>query len=83
MLSHINIGTGIDIAIKDVARIIRVIVGFDGEIIFNTKMLDGTKRKLLDISKIESLGWKHSISLREGLEETYKWFTENIENLRV
>lgn len=83
MLSHINIGTGIDIAIKDVARMIRMIVGFDGEIVFNTKMLDGTRRKLLDTSKIESLGWKHSISLKEGLEETYKWFIENIDNLRV
>ena len=83
MLSHINIGTGIDIAIKDVARMIRMIVGFDGEIVFNTKMLDGTRRKLLDTSKIESLGWKHSVSLKEGLEETYKWFIENIDNLRV
>ena len=83
MISHINIGTGKDIKIKDVAQIIKEVVGFNGEIVFNTKMLDGTKRKLLDISKIESLGWKHSISLREGLEETYKWFTENIENLRV
>jgi GDP-L-fucose synthase len=82
MLSHINIGTGEDTAIKDVAKIIRVVVGFNGEIIFNTKMPDGVKRKLLDTSKIKNLGWKHSISLRYGLEQTYKWFLENLESLR-
>jgi GDP-L-fucose synthase len=74
MLSHINIGTGKDITIKDVTKIIKEVVGFDGEVVFNTKMPDGTKRKLLDVSKIENLGWKHTITLKDGLKETYEWF---------
>jgi len=74
MLSHINIGTGKDITIKDVALIVKDIVGFCGEIIFNTKMPDGTKRKLLDISKLKRLGWKPEIPLIDGLKETYEWF---------
>jgi len=81
-LSHINVGTGIDISIKNVAKIIKKVVGFNGEIVFNTNMPDGTKRKLLDISRINNLGWKSSISLEEGLKETYKWFLENKENLK-
>ncbi len=82
MLSHINIGTGIDISIKNVAKIIREVVGFDGEIVFNTEMPDGTKRKLLDIVRIENLGWKHSISLEDGLQATYKWFLENNKTIK-
>ena len=57
-----------------VAQIIKDVVGFNGEIVFNTKMLDGTLRKLLDVSKIENLGWKHTITLKDGLKETYEWF---------
>lgn len=82
MLSHINIGTGTDITIKDVAQTIKEVVGFDGEIVFNTKMPDGTKRKLLDVSKIENLGWKPAITLKDGLKETYEWFLENNKKLR-
>ena len=74
MISHINIGTGKDITIKDATQIIKEVVGFDGEVVFNTKMPDGTKRKLLDVSKIENLGWKHTITLKDGLKETYEWF---------
>ena len=77
MLSHINIGTGTDITIKDVAQIVKEVVGFDGEIVFDTKMPDGTKRKLLDVSKIENLGWKPVITLKDGLKETYEWFITN------
>ena len=82
MLSHINIGTGTDITIKDVAQIVKEVVGFYGEIVFNTKMSDGTKRKLLDISKLERLGWKPVITLKDGLKETYEWFLENNKKLR-
>ena len=83
MLSHINIGTGTDITIKDVVQIVKKVVGFDGEIVFNTKMLDGTKRKLLDISKLERLGWKPVITLKDGLKETYEWFITNNKVVRV
>ena len=77
MLSHINIGTGIDVTIQDVAYIVKEVVGFTGEIVFNPKMPDGTKRKLLDVSKIQNLGWKHTIALRDGLKTTYEWFLKN------
>ncbi len=82
MLSHINIGTGTDITIKDVAQTVKEVVGFCGEIVFNTKMPDGTKRKLLDVSKIDNLGWKPIIALKDGLKDTYKWFLENNKKLR-
>jgi GDP-L-fucose synthase len=77
MLSHINIGTGIDITIKDAAQTVKEVVGFCGEIVFNTKMPDGTKRKLLNISKLERLGWKPEIPLIDGLQETYDWFLKS------
>ena len=77
MLSHINIGTGADITIKNVAQTVKEVVGFYGEIIFNTKMPGGTKRKLLDISKLERLGWKPEIPLIDGLKETYEWFKKS------
>ena len=68
----VNIGTGIDITIKDLALTIKEVVGFRGDIYFNTDMPDGTPRKLLDVSKLKDLGWKYKISLREGIEKTYK-----------
>ena len=82
MLSHINIGTGIDITITDVAQTVKEVVGFCGEIVFNVKMPDGTIRKLLDVSKIENLGWMPTIALKDGLKETYEWFLENNKKLR-
>ena len=82
MLSHINVGSGEEITIKDISYIIKDIVEYSGEIVFNTKMPDGTYRKLLDISKIESLGWKPVINLQDGLRETYNWFLENNKQLR-
>ena len=68
----VNIGTGIDITIKDLALTIKEVVGFQGDIYFNTDMPDGTPRKLLDVSKLKDLGWEYKISLREGIEKTYK-----------
>ena len=82
MLSHINVGSGEEITIKDISYIIKDIVEYSGEIVFNMKMPDGTYRKLLDISKIESLGWKPVINLQDGLRQTYNWFLENSEELR-
>ena len=82
MLSHINVGSGEEITIKDISYIIKDIVEYSGEIVFNMKMPDGTYRKLLDISKIEGLGWKPTINLQDGLRQTYNWFLENSEELR-
>ena len=70
----VNVGTGEDVTIKELAYTIKDIVGFEGDIIFNTGMPDGTPRKLLDISRILNLGWKPAISLDAGIEMTYEWF---------
>lgn len=72
----INIGTGEDMSIKDIAGLVKKVVGFEGEIIFDKKNPDGMPRKLLDSSKINSLGWEPKTSIEEGLEKTYKWFIE-------
>jgi len=69
--THINIGTGVDISIKEVADKIKKIVGFKGELTFNTEKPDGTMRKVTDVSKIHSLGWKHTVELEEGLKKAY------------
>ena len=82
MLSHINIGTGTDITITDVAQTVKEVVGFCGEIVLNTKMPDGTRRKLLDVSKMENLDWRPVIALKDGLKDTYEWFLENNKKLR-
>ncbi|MBL4592630.1 MAG: GDP-L-fucose synthase [Flavobacteriales bacterium] len=68
----VNIGTGTDITIKDLALIIKEVVGFEGNLTFDTSKPDGTPRKLLDVSKIHSLGWKHKIDLKEGVEKVYE-----------
>ena len=73
----LNIGTGEEISIYDLAYKIKSVVNFEGEILFNTNYPDGNPRKLLDSSKINELGWKSKVSLREGLEKTYEWFLEN------
>ena len=74
--THINVGTGIEISIKDVAYLIKNIVGFDGDLWFNTEKPDGTMRKLTDVTKLNSLGWKHKIEVPEGLQRMYKWYKE-------
>lgn len=73
----INVGSGIDISISSLAQLIANMVGFHGEILWNTNMPDGTPRKVLDVSKINSLGWKSKISLDDGLKLTYDWFLKN------
>lgn len=72
----INIGTGKDISIKDLAQMVKTIVGFTGRIEFDTSKPDGTPRKLLDCSKIQSLGWENHITLPKGIEATYQWFCD-------
>ncbi|MGI6775661.1 GDP-L-fucose synthase [Acetomicrobium sp.] len=83
MLSHVNVGVGKDCSIKELAETIAEVVGFYGEICFDTSKPDGTPQKLLDISRISALGWSAKISLEEGLKHTYQWFLENKESLRV
>lgn len=73
----VNIGTGEDISIRDLAFIIKDITGFKGNIVNDTSKPDGTPKKLLDVSKLHSLGWKHKIELKEGIEKTYQWFLKN------
>lgn len=72
--THINIGTGIDISIKELAEVIKKVVGFNGELVFNTDKPDGTMRKLTDVSKLHKLGWKHTIELEEGIQKMFDWY---------
>jgi GDP-L-fucose synthase len=72
--THINIGTGIDISIKELAELIKKVIGFQGQLIFNTQKLDGTMLKRTDVTKLHSLGWKHKIELDEGIKLMYEWY---------
>ena len=72
--THINIGTGEDISIKELAETIKEIIGFNGELYFNTNKPDGTMKKLTDVSKLNALGWTHTVELRDGLQKIYNWY---------
>ena len=72
--THINIGTGIDISIKELAELIKEIIGFEGELYFNIDKPDGTMKKLTDVSKLHALGWKHTVELQEGIKKMYGWY---------
>lgn len=76
-LTHINIGTGEDLSIAELVEIIKKVVGFEGEIKYDTSKPDGTPRKLMDVSRLHKLGWKHSTSLEEGIKKAYEWYLEN------
>lgn len=75
--SHLNVGTGQDISIGELASLIAEVVGWDGRFVFNTDMPDGAPRKLLDVSRLAELGWRAKMELRDGLERTYRWFVEH------
>jgi len=75
---HINIGSGEDLSIAELAAMIRGIVGFEGELIYNSDRPDGTPRKLLDTSRLKALGWEPSISLKEGLSNAYDWYRDEV-----
>jgi nucleoside-diphosphate-sugar epimerase len=83
MLSHINVGTGTDISILEVARLVAKVTGFEGAIVTDPTKPDGAPRKLLDISRISAIGWRPRIGLEYGINETYRWFLENSETLRA
>ena len=74
---HVNIGTGEEVSIRELAETVKEVVGFEGELVFNTDMPDGTPRKLTTVDKLHGLGWKHKVSLNEGIELAYNWFLEN------
>lgn len=82
MLSHINVGTGVDCTISELAFTMAEVVGFNGNVVFDSSKPDGAPRKLMDVSTLEDLGWSYSIGLREGLIATYGWFVRNQENFR-
>jgi nucleoside-diphosphate-sugar epimerase len=82
MLSHINVGTGCDVSIADLAQTIALVTGFKGSISFDSTKPDGTPRKLLDVSRLTNMGWQASISLEEGIRQTYDWYLANLESLR-
>ena len=73
-IEHVNLGTGEDVTITDLAETIKKVVGFDGELRFDASKPDGTPRKLLDVSRINALGWRHKIALEKGLKTAYDWY---------
>jgi len=83
MLSHINVGSGIDISILDLARIIARIIGFGGDILTDPTLPDGTMRKLMDVSRLSRMGWQRKICLQDGIAATYRWYLENVAAIRV
>ena len=76
---HVNIGTGREITIKELAELVQKIVGFDGKIVWNSDMPDGTPRKLLNVDKLHSIGWKEKVSLEEGIRLEYEWYKQQDE----
>lgn len=78
MLSHINVGSGEDIAIAQLANTIAEVVGYSGKVTFDASMPDGTPRKLMDVSRIGSMGWRAGIPLEQGIRDTYAWFANNV-----
>lgn len=82
-VEHVNIGTGVELTIKELAEKVKAVVGYEGEIVWNSDMPDGTPRKLADVSKLHSLGWKHKVDLDEGIKLAYEWFQENVDSARM
>jgi len=82
MLSHINVGTGTDVTIAELAQIIATVTGFQGRISFDSTKPDGTPRKLMDVSRLERMGWRAKTGLTSGIAETYRWFLEHASGLR-
>ena len=83
MLSHINVGTGVDCTIGELAKTIAEVTGFTGKLTFDTSKPDGAPRKLMDVSRLKSLGWQASISLEDGLKDAYDWYVTNVQQART
>jgi len=82
MLSHINVGTGLDCSIRELVETVAKVVGFEGEVKFDTTKPDGAPRKLMNVKRLKNLGWEYSISLEEGLTLSYQWFLDNLNTIR-
>jgi GDP-L-fucose synthase len=82
MLSHINVGSGVDCTIRELAETLARVTGYKGRLAFDATKPDGTKRKLMDVSRLKALGWQATIGLEDGLRETYAWFLQNQEGYR-
>lgn len=80
---HVNIGTGRELTIAQLAELVKKTVGYEGEIVWNSDMPDGTPRKLADVSKLHALGWMHKVELEEGIKLAYDWFKENVDTARM
>jgi GDP-L-fucose synthase len=83
MLSHINVGTGVDCTIRELVETVAKVVGYQGRIVFDASKPDGAPRKLMDVSRLKQLGWQAQVSLEQGLQQTYQWFLQNQHNFRV
>eukprot|EP00850_Spirogloea_muscicola_P016972 SM000141S00916 [mRNA] locus=s141:273076:275999:- [translate_table: standard] len=81
-IGHLNVGSGKEVTIKELAELVKEVVGFQGELVWDPTKPDGTPRKLMDSSKLAALGWEAKVALRDGLTETYKWYTENYDDLK-
>jgi len=77
MLSHINVGTGKDVTIREMAETIKEIVDYKGKLIFDTTKPDGAIRKLIDVTRLSDMGWEYSVDIKDGLSKTYEWYLEN------
>jgi len=74
MLSHINVGTGVDVSIRELAETLKNVIGFEGELTFDISKPDGAPRKCIDVSRLSNMGWRHKVNLQQGLETTYEWY---------
>jgi GDP-L-fucose synthase len=77
MLSHINVGTGLDCTIRELAETIARVTGYGGRLVWDRSKPDGTPRKLMDVSRLAALGWRAGIGLEDGLRDAYRWFVEH------
>jgi GDP-L-fucose synthase len=83
MRSHINVGAGVDYSIRTLAEMLAKITGFRGKLTFDASRPDGAPKKLLDVSRLAALGWRSSMTLEDGLRDTYAWFLQNVERIRT
>ena len=81
--ANINVGVGHDVTIRELVELVREVVGYEGALEFDTSKPDGTPRKMLDIGRLQALGWKPKVALHDGLADTYRWFVDNQDSLRA